>query len=366
LASDDPFLNIPWDARSEQPAPIRHHRSLVNRVRYALPDYLKSGLTALALAPDILWRHRSLATGTIPTSWHTRGEDVREFMGLAVALHSCPQERLAEEIHLLGVKHLLLRIPVWEVDQLDKYVRFLADVPDCEVAVGILQNRENVLNADLWRQNLRKIVEACWPRVRTYQIGQGMNRSKWGFFSTEEFLRFASQAEALRPTFPGIEFAGPGVLDFEAIPLIRSMVHGYPIHWDVVSCALYVDRRGSPREPQMFLFDLKQKIFHFAACAANRSKAKQRLWITEFNWPLQNQGKFAPTSPAECVSEEEAARFLREYYEDAWETRLVERVYWWQLVARGYGLIDPGEDGILRRRPAYTAFQRLLREGIAP
>lgn len=335
------------------------------RLRHAWPEYIKCGLTGLALFPAIALRHRRLAQGTLPAGWQTRGEDIREFMGLAVALHSCPQDRLAAEIRELGVKHLLLRIPVWEIDQLEKYERFLLSVPECEVAVAIIQDRRNVLSRSLWRDNLFRIVGACWPRVKAFQIGQGMNRSKWGCFSIQEFLAMASEAESLREQFPGIKFVGPGVLDFEPLAMIRGVAHGYPIHWDIAGCALYVDRRGSPRATQLKFFDFKHKIYTIAACVIGRAKIKPRLWITEVNWPLEGQGKFAPTGSKERVSEEEAARYLREYYEDAWETRLVERVYWWQLVAKGFGLIDIDDTGALRRRPAYTAFRDLLHNGIA-
>lgn len=283
-----------------------------------------------------------------------------------MGLHSCEGPRLAEEINKLGVRQVLLRIPVWEVDELEKYTDFLNAIPDCEVAVSILQNREYVLAPDAWRRGLRAILDATWPRVRQYQVGQGANRSKWGFFTYEEFLAFASEAELLREAYPGIAFVGPGILDFETLAFLRCLSHGFPIHWDIVGCGLYVDRRGSPRNRQMLLFDIRQKILHFAACARVSTKATNRLWVTEVNWPLVGQGKYAPTSHEECVSEEAAGRYLTEYYSDAWETGLVERVYWWQLVSKGFGLMDVEDSGKLRPRPAYRAFKKLLEEGIPP
>jgi hypothetical protein len=43
-------------------------------------------------------------------------------------------------------------------------------------------------------------------------------------------------------------------------------------------------------------------------------------------------------------------------------TGLAERIFWWQLAAKGYGLIDPlAEDGAWRRRPAYAALATLQR-----
>jgi hypothetical protein len=41
-------------------------------------------------------------------------------------------------------------------------------------------------------------------------------------------------------------------------------------------------------------------------------------------------------------------------------TGLVERVFWWRLIARGYGLISPKSDGSLRRRPAWEALRTLI------
>ena len=63
-----------------------------------------------------------------------------------------------------------------------------------------------------------------------------------------------------------------------------------------------------------------------------------------------------------AVDEERQADYLVRYYLLALSTGAVERVYWWQLVARGYGLVDPQEDGRLRRRPAYWAMATLQRQ----
>jgi hypothetical protein len=44
-------------------------------------------------------------------------------------------------------------------------------------------------------------------------------------------------------------------------------------------------------------------------------------------------------------------------------TGYVERVYWWQLCAKGYGLVDSPTSGASdhRRRPAFFALRQLLR-----
>jgi hypothetical protein len=62
------------------------------------------------------------------------------------------------------------------------------------------------------------------------------------------------------------------------------------------------------------------------------------------------------------VDEESQADYLARYYLLALGSGLVERVFWWQLVARGYGLIDPADPVNPRRRPGFFALKALLRE----
>ena len=71
------------------------------------------------------------------------------------------------------------------------------------------------------------------------------------------------------------------------------------------------------------------------------------------------------------MDETAQADYLVRYYLLALGTGLVERVFWWQLVARGYGLVDPAAPGDPagrddprgpRRRPAFFALKTLLRE----
>ena len=50
------------------------------------------------------------------------------------------------------------------------------------------------------------------------------------------------------------------------------------------------------------------------------------------------------------------------YYLLAAGTGQVERIDWWQLVAKGYGLCDPQADGALRERPSFAAFAALARQ----
>lgn len=352
-------IEIPWHAPSEQPyvVPDRRLKKMLQRAQ--LDDYCKAALTFCGYAPVIAARYLAIASGHRPQGWQQPAHPPKDFMGLAVALHSCPWQVLADEIKKLGVRHVLLRIPVWELDQLQDYLDFITALPDCEIVVCIMQDRQHVIDHLRWRRALMTVVTAIWPRVKCFQVGQGSNRAKWAFFSMGEYLAMAEQASMLREQFPGIELIGPGVLDFELIPTLRGLVHGFNLQWDAVASALYVDRRGSPRNRQMSVFDLAHKIYALVAVISCSSKTRRRLWITECNWPLQRQGEYSPTSEHECVSEADYDTFMQQYFIDAWETGLVERVYWWQLVSKGYGLIDRrGEE--MYYRPAYSSFKYML------
>jgi hypothetical protein len=55
---------------------------------------------------------------------------------------------------------------------------------------------------------------------------------------------------------------------------------------------------------------------------------------------------------------------MRGYYQQAYATGLVERVYWWQLVAPGYGLVDRYQ-GVLKKRDAFEQFKKMISGEIA-
>jgi hypothetical protein len=75
---------------------------------------------------------------------------------------------------------------------------------------------------------------------------------------------------------------------------------------------------------------------------------------------LKGTGKYSPASGKPNVSEDQQADYLLRYFVICLSSGLVERIYWWQLVAPGYGLIDsrPKE---WRRRPSFRALKTLIK-----
>ena len=60
------------------------------------------------------------------------------------------------------------------------------------------------------------------------------------------------------------------------------------------------------------------------------------------------------------VSEGEYGDYLLRYLCLALGPGLVERVYWWRLVARGFGLVDDADPAALRPRPAYAMLRNFI------
>ena len=153
----------------------------------------------------------------------------------------------------------------------------------------------------------------------------------------------------------------PAVIDFEPHATAGLVHSGLPEHrFDILASQLYVDRRGAPENRQLG-FDLAGKLAVLRAVARRAPDcASDRSWVTEFNWPLK-EGPHAPAGRDVAVDEDTQASYLVRYCLEALGTGLAERVFWWQLAAAGYGLIDP-RAGALRRRPAYRALRQLQRE----
>ena len=210
-----------------------------------------------------------------------------------------------------------------------------------------------------WREAVEDIAERFSPFGRHFQVGQAINRSKWGIWTHGEYVDLYLEAAEILRRREGVEVLGPSVIDFEFQAILALVNRKMPgLYFDIVSNLLYVDRRGAPENRQMGL-DTVDKVALLRAIAEIGRNCSDRCWITEVNWPLW-EGPHSPAGKTVSVGEEEQADFLVRYYLLVLGTGLVERVFWWRLIARGYGLISPESDGSQRRRPAWDALRTLI------
>ncbi len=345
-----------WDALSDQP---HQHASKGSRLRVRLADSPAHVVEAVAVAvalPRIVRRYRALRR-----ELYLRPAD---FSGLGVALRPWPRdpEALLQELETLGVRRALLRLHPWEADHTAEEVlaRELR-ARGFELSFALPQVRELVRDPERWRAAVAELGERFAPYGRRFQVGQAINRTKWGVWNLGEYRRLAEIAEEELRRHAGIELLGPAVIDFEYYQ--TASVLNLPrarFHFDAVSALLYVDRRGAPENTQAGL-DTVGKVVWLKAIAETAWRAAGRVWITEVNWPLR-EGPHSPAGRAVSVDEESQADYLARYMLLVLSTGLVERVFWWQLIAKGYGLVDvDASTGALRRRPAFWALSHLAR-----
>ena len=305
-----------------------------------------------------------MVAGSLPAVWR-RYRELRRglyrtpapFGGLGICLrpHPADPDALLEAVDALGVRRVLVRLHPWQDDHSDeeRLARELA-ARGYEIGFALPQNRELVRDRARWRAAIESIAARFSPYGRRFQVGQATNRSKWGAWTRGEYLAlYLDAAEILRRTGP-VELMGPAVIDFEfyaTLALVNRPVEG--LRYDILSSLLYVDRRGAPENRQLGL-DTVDKVVLLRAIAELGRASTERCWITEMNWPL-SEGPHSPAGRSVSVDEDSQASFLVRYDLLTLGTGLVERVYWWQLVARGYGLMVAGADGSLAARPGYHA-----------
>ncbi|HEX3555761.1 MAG TPA: lipopolysaccharide kinase InaA family protein [Thermoanaerobaculia bacterium] len=347
---------VVWDRLSDQP---HQHAGRLDKLRVRLADVrAHAGQAAVVAAalPRIWRRYRQL-------QGHLQGAPV-DFGGIGVCVRPWPEapEAPVALVAELGVRHVLLRLHPWEDDHdAEEELARTLHARGCELTFALPQNRELVRDPARWRGALESIGPRFAPYGPRFQIGQAINRSKWGVWNVREYVELARTAGEVLRRQPGVELLGPSVIDFEyhvTAGVLNLRRAGF--RFDVVSALLYVDRRGAPENRQAGL-DTVDKVVLLKAIAETARNAAGRCWITEVNWPLR-EGPHSPAGRDVAVDEETQADHLVRYYLLTLGTGLVERVFWWQMVARGYGLVDPADPANPRRRPSFLALKTLVRE----
>ncbi|SHO81540.1 FIG00388565: hypothetical protein [hydrothermal vent metagenome] len=345
-----PFI---WDRYSDQPYPIEDKKYKKYMRKKHIWDFIPLIATNIIIFPlSIL----------LMKLFKGKSKSNNNFYGIGVNLDKGNiQQSLIEE---LGVKSLLIRVPLNDIYNIDRYVEFIKSFgDDKEIVINIIQDREHIKKHNLLAQDITIIFDKLSPITKEFQIASTINRTKWGFFSIKEFLEFFKVVQDIRDDkFKDIILIAPSVIDFEYHYTIRAMFNLFDIKYDRVSSLLYVDRRGSPYNTQMVIFDTKNKIDMLYSIVRLSPKIKNdNIYITEVNWPIKDTAPYAPTSEKECVDEEIYANYMIEYFDIAKKSRKISKVFWHQLVASGYGLVDI-RDNRVRKREAFYKFKEMIRD----
>ena len=350
-----------WDGYSDQPATL--DRAVKRRIRWRSVGSVLRNLSSVFLLPRPV-------LGAVVRRETLRAHANDDAIGLCVNLERPFEDKkilsgaeLAEIVATLNLRRLAVRIPLSDIDNLQDYVDFIRQFPAYRILVVVLQDRSTIEDPARLETALERIFASLADTVDCYQIGNAVNRLKWGFVSVDEWLGFFKVAWDLRNReFPHLELLGGAIIDFDLLDHCRSLRNRFPFRYDGYASLLYVDRRGAPENRQMG-FDLEGKIRVLRRIMESGNKvdgADPRLWITEVNWPLADTGRYAPAMDHCRVGEREQLHYLVRYYLLALATGSVAACYWHQLVAPGYGLID-NRGGVVRKRPAFHGFATLCR-----
>ena len=343
----EPFI---WDRYSDQPYPIKD-KSYKKKMR-------KKHL--LATVPLLLTNILLFPLGILMMPFFKgKARDKTQFYGMGIDLDKgAVQKELIEE---LGVKHLLIRMPLWQMHRIEEYVAFAKSFgQDKHILLNILQDREHIEDKTLLQKDIETIFEKFASFVTEYQVGNAINRTKWGFFSMDEYLAWYESIQKIRDDkYPHLKLIGSSIIDFEYHYSVRTLFHFFKVRYDRFSSLLYVDRRGAPENTQMGIFDTKNKINFLYALVKISPKTNNSIYITEVNWPLSNTAPYAPTSELECVREADYAKYLKAYHTTALQSGKIERVYWHQLVAAGYGLVDD-RGGKIRKTEGFWVYKEMV------
>jgi len=351
MENKSPFI---WDNYSDQPHIIKdksYKKAMRKRFKNDFLKMISTNLIIFPLSISLMKLFRK------KDDMHFKKE---EFYGIGVNLDKGDsQQALIEE---LGVKSLIIRIPLSDIQNLDKYYEFTKSFgDDKKILLNIMQDRDHIDDKDLLRLHIMEIFNTFKDITQEYQIGTTINRAKWGFFAVKEYLDFYRIVQDIRDdNYSTFKLIGPSVIDFEYHYTIRALFNNFSVKFDKLSSLLYVDRRGAPENTQMGIFDTKNKIDMLYSLVKMSPKMKSdEVYITEVNWPLSGTAPYAPTSEHECVSEELYSEYMVDYLKIVKNTNKVKKVFWHQLIAPGYGLVD-NRDGKLRKTKAFYEFKKLL------
>ncbi len=342
-----------WNELADQPHNVAPKSE---RLRYHIRhagSYVELAWSNLRRAAPILGNLARNRAGI-----YKRPATLSNAFGLAVSPVPGDDPGVLDFLAETGVRETLIRIPSWEKARLADYERFARRVHDrgFGLVLALLQRRDDVFDQAGWVRFLDEVFDRFGPLASHFEIGHAWNRTKWGLWSFREYLDLARPAFDLAPR-RGVKLVGPAVIDFE--------FHLYPptlprLPFDKVSSLLYVDRTGPP-ESRQFGWSAAGKAALLKAVVDASARGGRNVWVTEVNWPLKGTGPYSPVAGRPNVTEDEQASYLVRYYVLLLAAGFVERIYWWQLAAPGYGLVDT-RGGSWRRRPAFAAFRTLVRE----
>ena len=310
--------------------------------------------TYLSVLASSIWHMPSVIIdyALLPTKYPTIKKDS---FGVYVDSSKASANEILDSLKDLNISSVAMRIYIT-----DKYINsneykqnlnLAKKLKERGYSLMVVLAQLNETFSSSYESLLNKVVFDFSDYASFYQAGEAINRDKWGMINKERFANYIIAVyKSVSLNDPEAKVIGPAIIDFEWYYTIYYLNLAEDFI-DIQGALLYVDRVGKPENSQ-YGFDTIKKVLFLKAI-----KPEKPLWITEVNWPIKGTGAYKPTSNKEAVSLEEYRDYMLRYLIETLSTGYVQRVYWWQLYAKGYGLID---NLTKRKYPAFNAYKKLV------
>jgi len=354
-----------WDHRSKQAIPALKSRD--KRKYYRKRDALAQLGAACRWSPSI----RRETKACMQTAW-TQPVDLDQKIGISLNLEPDRFEKELKWLEPLGNVPVLVRFYHHESEANRRYaleaVRRLHSEGHA-VTVGLIQDRRAVLSPAQWHRFVEWAAGGLSGFAEALEIGHAVNRVKWGIWNIPEYRELLAPFENWQNRYPQLPLLGPAGIDFEFLRVL-PMLHTWPAgSLSGFSHHMYVDRRGAPENTQSG-YDLVRKLAMARAISRVHPACEEKVIVSEVNWPLAGTGVWSPVgspyqSPGErtgdpSVDEDTYADYLKRYLTLSLCSGMADKVYWWNLVAHGFGLVDDRDPVGWRPRPGYHAFKQMV------
>ena len=357
-----------WDRESAQ-ASITMERYERKRF-YSLGRHCKVAWSVLKFAGKIWREYRR----QIPLAYQSQ-IDLKGRFGVALESTDLDFNRQVELLEKLEGVSVLLRfchhegMSCWKEGVLQ--VKRLVD-SGREVMIAMVQDRGAVNEPDSWAGFLSFVLDEVGELVTAVEICHAVNRMKWGVHGPVDQVALLQPVMKLQEKFPKITFTGPACIDFE-YHYVLSALEGAPkgLHYGALSHHLYVDRRGAPENFQG-KFSTLEKCGLLRAIAKVVPVCDDQVIISEVNWPLEGTGIWSPVTATYVdagapehplnVSEFDYGVYMLRYLVISVCSGFVDKVYWWRLVAHGFGLVDERAEGGWRERIGFKMLRVFLEQ----
>ncbi|MGP1560704.1 MAG: hypothetical protein ACTTIC_01280 [Helicobacteraceae bacterium] len=336
-----------WDEKSEQPFVMmdrRAKRAARLRQPFEMLKIALSGLLYLAALPYGYFFQRKKSFKIAPAD---------DFFCVNVNPKILAPQILAL-VKDLGVRRILIRVMLWDVQQL-KAAKDLAAKLEFKAIFALIPSRNLVLDNAALLERTRRAVQDLTPHAELFIFGLAINRSKWDYITPAEYLSNLEAVNTLRAEFANMRLAGSSVIDYEFLITARTLFNGFSFRLDLTNALLYVDRRGDPQNSQGGL-NLIGKLATLALLNRLSPKSARKLCVSEFNWSLKDTFPYLPTSNYEAVSPHEQAVYLVKYYCLALTQEDLSFASWHQLIHESFGLVRPSGE----KNPSFFAMKFLV------